>query len=29
LLNQHLVVEEEALLHASNREEVLLRHPVR
>lgn len=29
LLSQHLVVEEEALLHASNREEVLHRHPVR
>jgi twitching motility protein PilT len=29
LLNQHLVLEEEALLHASDREEVLLRYPVR
>jgi len=29
LLNQHLVLEEEALLHATNRDEVLTRHPVR
>ena len=29
LLNRHVVTEEEALLHASNRDEVLARHPVR
>ncbi len=29
LLNRHAVTEEEALLHANNREEVLTRHPVR
>lgn len=29
LLNRHVVTEEEALLHASNRDEVLTRHPVR